>query len=147
LSFDPFSYQRRVTETIERDGVKLGGTELIRVIVRQTNFDKIAHKIDRMGDYKPEIIYEAANIAEVDPCDDSAVAKINSESAPQLVTVRDDVELPVISAFRLLAAKLHPRHPILLKDVLSCRASVSDAGQGRGVSQKRPTDFLQTLLT
>ena len=124
-----------------------------------------------MGDYKPEIVYEAANIAEVDPCDDSAVAKTNSESTPQLVTVCDDVELPVIAAFRLLAAKLHPRHPILLKDVLSCRASVSDGGQGRGVSQnrakralsdidgeaagrvsgsegvKRPTDFLQTLLT
>src|SRR5207245_2002134 len=100
-----------------------------------------------MGDYKPEIIYEAANIAEVDPCDDSGVAKINSESAPQLVTVRDDVELPVISAFRLLAAKLQARHPILLKDVLSCRASVSDAKQNNGVSQKRPTDFLNTLLT
>src|SRR5207245_842838 len=154
LSFDPFSYQRRATETLAVAGIgdpgqrtKLGGQELIRVIVRQTNFDKIAHKIEKMGDYKPEIIYEAANIAEVDPCDDSGVAKINSESAPQLVTVRDDVELPVISAFRLLAAKLHPRHPILLKDVLSCRASVSDAGQSRGVSQKRPTDFLQTLLT
>ena len=54
LSFDPFSYQRRATEKIERDGVKLGGDELIRVVVRQANFDKIAHKIDRMGDYKPE---------------------------------------------------------------------------------------------
>ncbi|MFL6544294.1 MAG: (E)-4-hydroxy-3-methylbut-2-enyl-diphosphate synthase [Candidatus Udaeobacter sp.] len=178
LSFDPFSYQRRATETLAVAGIgdpgqrtKLGGQELIRVIVRQTNFEKIAHKIEKMGDYKPEIIYEAANIAEVDPCDDSAVAKINSESAPQLVTVCDDVELPVIVAFRLLAAKLHPRHRILLKDVLSCRASVSDAGQNGGVSQngakralsdidgqaagrvsgseriKRPTDFLQTLLT
>src|SRR5216110_3292250 len=44
LSFDPFSYSKRPTETIERDGVKIGGTELIRVIVGQTNFDKIAHK-------------------------------------------------------------------------------------------------------
>ena len=153
LSFDPFSYQRRITEMISVAGgadpghqVNLGGADLIRVIVRQTNFDKIAHKIDKMGDYKPEIIYEAANIAEVDPCDDSAVAKINSESAPQLVTVRDDVELPVISAFRLLAAKLHPRHPILLKDVLSCMASVS-VREGFRSSQKRPTDFLTTLLT
>src|SRR4029077_13484966 len=41
LSFDPFSYQRRATQTIDRDGVKLGGEELIRVVVRQTNFDKI----------------------------------------------------------------------------------------------------------
>ena len=63
LSFDPFSYQRRATEKIERDGVKLGGDELIRVVVRQANFDKIAHKIDKMGDYKPEIVYEDAEMS------------------------------------------------------------------------------------
>ena len=63
----------------ERDGVKLGGEELIRVVVRQANFDKIAHKIDRMGDYKPEIVYENANVIEVDPRDDAAIAKINAE--------------------------------------------------------------------
>src|SRR6058998_3141831 len=60
LSFDPFSYRRRASETIERDGVRLGGEELIRVVVRRENFDKIAHKIDKMGDYKPEIVYESA---------------------------------------------------------------------------------------
>src|SRR5713226_6788882 len=43
LSFDPFSYQRRATEKIELDGVKLGGDELIRVVVQRANFDKIAH--------------------------------------------------------------------------------------------------------
>ena len=125
LSFDPFSYQRRASETLVVAGigdpgqrVKLGGTELIRVVVRQTTFAKIAHKIDRMGDYKPEIVYESAAIREVDPRDDSAVAKINSENTPQLVTVRDDIDLPVIAAFRLLAAKLLARHPILLKDIL-----------------------------
>jgi (E)-4-hydroxy-3-methylbut-2-enyl-diphosphate synthase len=135
LSFDPFSYQRRATETLaviaqERDDpgqrTMLGGTELIRVVVRQTTFDKIAHKIDRMGDYKPEIVYETAGIREVDPRDDSAVAKINSESTPQLVTVRDDVDLPVIAAFRLLAAKLQARHPILLKDILRRVAAEND---------------------
>ena len=72
LSFDPFSYQRRATGTIERDGVQLGGEELIRVVVRQASFDKIAHKIDKMGDYKPEIVYETAKIEEVDPRDDKA---------------------------------------------------------------------------
>ena len=35
----------------------------------------------------------------------------------QLVTVTDGIDLPVIAAFRLLAAKLQARHPILLKDV------------------------------
>ena len=118
LSFDPFSYQRRTTEKIERDGFKLGGDELIRVVVRQANFDKIAHKIDRMGDYKPEIVYESANVVETDPRDDSAIVKINAERRVQLVSVRDDVDLPVIAAFRLLAGRLHARHPILLKDVL-----------------------------
>ena len=147
LSFDPFSYQRRVTEKIELNGAKLGGDELIRVVVRRANFDKIAHKMDRMGDYKPEIVYEDAETQEVDPRDDMALARINQSSAPKFVTVRDNVELSVIAAFRLLAAKLKARHPILLKDVFSCTSSVSDARQNNGVSQKRPTDFLDTLLT
>jgi len=147
LSFDPFSYQRRTTEKIEREGVKLGGDELIRVVVRQATFDKIAHKIDRMGDYKPEIVYEDANVNEINPRDDAAIAKVNAQQSPQFVTVTDEIDVPVIAAFRLLAAKLRARHPILLKDTLNCRASVSDANQNDGVSQKRPTDFLHTLLT
>ncbi len=153
LSFDPFSYQRRPSETLAVGGigdpgdqVRLGGAELIRVVVSQSNFDKIAHKIDKMGDYKPEIVYELADIKEVDPRDDAAIAKLNAERSPQFVTVKDDVDLPVIAAFRLLAARLAPRHPILLKDVLNCRASVSDAAGNDGVSQKRPTNFLDTLL-
>ena len=40
------------------------------------------------------------------------------QEANRLVTVRDDIDLPVITAFRLLAAKLKARHPILLKDTL-----------------------------
>jgi (E)-4-hydroxy-3-methylbut-2-enyl-diphosphate synthase len=147
LSFDPFSYQRRATEKIERHGVKLGGDELIRVVVRQASFDKIAHKIDRMGDYKPEIVYEDANILAIDPQDDAAIAKLNAQQNAEFVTVADETDLSMIAAFRLLSAKLHARHPILLKDVFDCRASVSDANQNDGVSQKRPTDFLQTLLT
>jgi (E)-4-hydroxy-3-methylbut-2-enyl-diphosphate synthase len=154
LSFDPYSYQRRTTGTIAVAGIgdpghrtKLGGAELMRVVVRQTNFDKIAHKIDKMGDYKPEIIYENANIVEIDPRDETAIAKLNAERNPQFVTVGDDVDFAVIPAFRLLAKRLQPRHPILLKDVLNCRASVSDAAEKDGVSQKRPTNFLETLLT
>jgi (E)-4-hydroxy-3-methylbut-2-enyl-diphosphate synthase len=178
VSFDPYSYQRRITETLVVAGivdpgqvVKLGGSELIRVVVRQANFDKIAHKIDKMSDYKPEIIYEKANVVEIDPRDEAAITKLDAERSPQFVTVTDDVDLAVIPAFRLLAARLQARHPILLKDVLNCRASVSDANRNDGVSQsgaaetratqtgspkgeargseriKRPTDFLQTLLT
>jgi (E)-4-hydroxy-3-methylbut-2-enyl-diphosphate synthase len=150
-SFDPFSYQRRATDRIsapEIEGqpkVNLGGEELIRVVIRQENFRKIAHKVDRMGDYKPEIVYQDAGIQEVDPRDEQQVAKVNSSPTAQLVTVRDDIDLPVIAAFRLLAAKVQPRHPILLKDTFHCRTSVSDV-DADGVSQKRPTNFLGTLL-
>jgi len=153
LSYDPFSYQRRASERLAVAGignpgqrVKLGGAELIRVVVRQAKFDKIAHKIEKMGDYKPEIIYENANIVEIDPRDEIAIAKLNAERSPRFVTVRDDVDLAVIPAFRLLAKRLQPRHPILLKDVSNCRASVPDAAEKDGVSQKRPTNFLDTLL-
>jgi (E)-4-hydroxy-3-methylbut-2-enyl-diphosphate synthase len=139
LSFDPFSYQRRASDTIAAAGVgdpghniKLGAEELIRVLVRKANFEKIAHKIDKLGDYKPEIVYENAQIEEIDPRDESGIARLNQNSALQFVTVKDDVDLPVIAAFRLLAARLQPRHPILLKDEL-----------GR---KKAERDFLPTLL-
>jgi (E)-4-hydroxy-3-methylbut-2-enyl-diphosphate synthase len=153
LSFDPYSYQRRATKTIAvagvadpGQGVRVGGAELIRVVVRQADFDKIAHKIDKMGDYQPEIIYENASVADVDPRDDAAIAKLNAAQSPQFVTVRDDVDLAMIPAFRLLATRLHPRHPILLKDVFDSGASVS-ARESLRSSQRRPTDFLETLLT
>ncbi|PYI71235.1 MAG: 4-hydroxy-3-methylbut-2-en-1-yl diphosphate synthase, partial [Verrucomicrobia bacterium] len=145
LSFDPFSYQRRATEKIERDGVKLGGDELIRVLVRQANFEKIAHKIDRMGDYKPEIVYENANIVAIDPRDEETIAQLNAQQTAQFVTVADETDLPVIAAFRLLTAKLHARHPILLKDTLV--AAVDRNGPGRLESIAPTSDFLKTLLT
>jgi (E)-4-hydroxy-3-methylbut-2-enyl-diphosphate synthase len=130
---------------MERDGVKLGGDELIRVLVRQANFDKIAHKIDRMGDYKPEIVYEDAEIQELDPRNATALARINQSSSPKLVTVRDDVDLPVIVAYRLLAARLHAHHPILLKDTLV--RAVDLIGPGRLGSIAPTPEFLTTLLT
>ena len=57
----------------------------------------------------------------------------------------DEIDLSVIAAFRLLAAKLHARHPILLKDVLVGAADLNGPGQLGSIA---PTpDFLQTLLT
>jgi len=115
-AFDPFSYQRRASQPIERSGVKLGGEETMRVVVRQSTFDKVSHKLDRMGDFQPEIVYEAASVCEVDPRDDAALAELNASVEPQFVTVKDGLDLSLITAFRLLAAKLEARHPILLKD-------------------------------
>ena len=152
LSFDPFSYQRRASETIAVAGIgdpgeriKLGGEELIRVVVRQANFGKIAHKIDKMGDYRPEIVYENANVVEVDPRDEKSIAQLDESGEARLVTVKDDVDLPMIAAFRLLAARLHPRHPILLKDVLV--EAVDRNGPGRLGSITPTRDFLETLLS
>ena len=139
-SWDPFSYQRRSSKTLVAGGVDpgssiaIGGDELVRVAIRRNNFEQIAHKVDRMGDYKPEFIYENSGVAEVDPCVDTEIAQLNALTSPRLVTVRDGVDLPVISAFRLLAAKLEPRHPILLKDSLT-------------IAQDPEADFLRTLLT
>ena len=115
LSFDPFQYNRRPTEKIKVGEVSAGTDELIRVGVRQKSFDQIAHKVDRMGDFKPEFVVEKHLVA-VDPRDDVAIERLNQTVEPALITVRDDTDLPVITAFRLLAAKLHARHPILLKD-------------------------------
>ena len=105
----------------------------MRVVVRRATFEKVAHKIDRLGDYKPEIVYESARVHEIDPRDDAAVARVNESDEPQVVTVRDDVDLPVITAYRLLAAKLAARHPILLKDEL-------------GAVKNEVREFLPTLL-
>src|SRR6266478_1333113 len=95
LSFDPFSYRRRASDTLAVAGIcdpgqtiKLGGEELIRVVVRRANFDKVAHKIDKMGDYKPEIVYENAQVEEIDPRDDAAIAGLNQKAEPQFVTVK-----------------------------------------------------------
>ena len=133
LSFDPFSYRRRATTHLTLGNLPLGTGEVPRVVVRQATLDKIVHKLDRMGDFQPEIVYEQANVREVDPRDTGAVARLNAEEGSFLVTVADGVDLPVVGAFRLLAARLDERHLILLKDTLSASTD----------SQK---DFLHTLL-
>ncbi len=106
--------------------VWLGGEELIRVAIRRDHFEKIAHKIARMGDYKPEFLTEDAGIREIDPRDDQAVASLNGAPDAKLVTLPDGLDLPVIAAYRLLAARLDPRHPILLKDVLEPGSTSGD---------------------
>jgi (E)-4-hydroxy-3-methylbut-2-enyl-diphosphate synthase len=115
--FDPFHFERRETPEIElADGIKCGGEQLIRVVVTQGTWDKVAHKIRPKDDVRPEAIYEKLNITELDPTQDF---EINCET--QLVTVKDGVKLPVITAFRLLSAKLKRlgrNNPILLKDCI-----------------------------
>jgi (E)-4-hydroxy-3-methylbut-2-enyl-diphosphate synthase len=124
-SFDPFHFERRVTPEIElNETVKCGGEQLIRVVVTRSTWDKVAPKIRPKDDVKPEAVYEDLNVSEVDPTQDF---EINCDT--QLVTVKDGVGLPAITAFRLLAAKLKRlgrNNPILLKDCLGFEASALD---------------------
>jgi len=116
--FDPFHFSRRETPEIElNENIKCGGEQLIRVVVTKATWDKVAPKIRPKDDVKPEAVYEDLNIAEIDPTQDF---EINCET--QLVTVKDGVKLPAITAFRLLAAKLKRlgrNNPILLKDCIN----------------------------
>jgi (E)-4-hydroxy-3-methylbut-2-enyl-diphosphate synthase len=132
-NYDAFTYQRRPSHVMAIGDVRLGGEELVRVVVRQATYERLAHKLDRLGDYQPEIIFESAGIREVDPANKAEIDAVNAEPRNVIVTVRDGVDLPVIAAFRLLAARLEARHPVLLKDTL--RAPTDCA-----------TDFLGTLL-
>jgi (E)-4-hydroxy-3-methylbut-2-enyl-diphosphate synthase len=149
LSYDTFSYARRATARLEcpmagpqiapgrtasPPHLGLGSEELVRVVIRREQFEKIAHKVAQMGDYQPEILFEEARVVELDPRDADLVRAENARPEPMLFSVRDGLDLPVIAAFRLLAAQLDARHPILLKDTLT-------------PSDNPHADFLDTLLT
>ncbi len=116
--FDPFHFEKRETPEIElNEQTKCGGEQLIRVVVTRATWDKVAPKIRPKDDVRPEAVYEDLNIAEIDPTQDF---EINCDT--QLVTVKDGVKLPAITAFRLLAAKLKRlgrKNPILLKDCIN----------------------------
>jgi len=116
--YDPFSYERRASKRIEVQGVATGGGETVRVAVTPGQWSQVQDRIGRLGDFQPEIIWESAGI-EVDPLDDAAIAELNAQPEASLVAVGDGCPLDVVRAYRLLAAKLDPRHPILLKDRLA----------------------------
>jgi (E)-4-hydroxy-3-methylbut-2-enyl-diphosphate synthase len=122
-SYDPFDYVRRGSEVLTINGVKAGGHETVPVFTSRKKWDAVAHKIDKLGDYKPEVVIEDSGVIEIDPRDDAAIASLSESTEAKLVTIKDGLKLPVISAYRLLAAKLQPRHVILLKDTLQAAGS------------------------
>ncbi len=133
VSWDPFSFEKRASERIDVNGVGVGGEEQIAVFTSREKWDALAHKIDQLGDFKPEVVVEDSGVVAIDPRDDAAVADLNASGAPRLITVADGLDLPVIAAFRLLASRVDARHPILLKD-------------RREPSTDPNADFLDTLL-
>jgi (E)-4-hydroxy-3-methylbut-2-enyl-diphosphate synthase len=138
--FDPFHFERRETPEIElAGGVKCGGEQLIRVVVTRATWDKVAPKIRPKDDVKPEAVYEDLNVAEIDPTKDFG---INCET--QLVTVKDGVNLPAITAFRLLALKLKRlgrNNPILLKDCLGFGSRRRESAQNSPAKGSAPIDI------
>lgn len=129
--FDPFSFSKRPSCQILEAGIPTGGEQPVRVVVRKTAYDKLSHKLSSLGDFQPEIVFEEAGILEIDPRDEEAVASANACKESRLVTIPDSCDLDVIPAFRLLASRVDPRHPVLLKDRFR-----SEGG-----------DFLENLLT
>jgi len=79
-----------------------------------------------MGDFKPEIVLEKSGVLAIDPRDESAISSLNDETDPQLITVADGIPMEPIHAFRMLAFKADPRHPILLKDTLDPPSGETD---------------------
>ncbi|MAS92262.1 MAG: 4-hydroxy-3-methylbut-2-en-1-yl diphosphate synthase [Verrucomicrobiales bacterium] len=134
VPWNPFEYERRPSEKLAVGDIDLGGDETIRVFTSRAKWDALAHKIDKLGDFKPEVVVEDSGVIAIDPRDDSAFESLNASKEAKLITVADGLDLPVISAFRLLATKADPKHPILLKDTLH-------------PSTDPDKDFLPTLLT
>jgi (E)-4-hydroxy-3-methylbut-2-enyl-diphosphate synthase len=132
VSYDPFDYVRRESQVLTINGVKTGGHETVPVFTTRKKWDAVAHKIDKLGDYKPEIVIEDSGVLEIDPRDDAAIASLNASAEAKLVSIKDGLKLPLIAAYRLLAARIDKKHPILLKDTL--QAAGSD-------------DFTENLLT
>lgn len=127
--FDPFTYTRRPAPEVELSGnggpgtsvPACGGEQPIRVVVTRAAWEKVAPKISPKADVRPEGVYEDLNVQEIDP-----TAKFEIHCDTQLVTVADGTRLPVIAAFRLLAARLKAlgrNNPILLKDCLEFPAT------------------------
>lgn len=120
LPWNPFEYRRRDSKTILIQNFKIGCTELPRIALNQDAIDSLPAD---PGDFAPELSAEDLPLVEIDPSDTRAVEKLNAENQASLVTVVDGCALPPISAFRLLAARVLPHHPILIKDTLTSAAT------------------------
>ncbi|MGC8742556.1 MAG: (E)-4-hydroxy-3-methylbut-2-enyl-diphosphate synthase [Verrucomicrobiia bacterium] len=116
--FNPYQFQRRESYTVNSSlGFAIGGAELIRVFVTQSQYSNLPARYKESGDIRPEGVYEDSSIIELNP-----LSELPDIAENKIVTVSDNTPLPVIAAYRLLAARLknhNKRNPILLKDTLN----------------------------
>ena len=118
LSYDPFSFNKRVTTRVVLGGVKIGADEPPRVMVSAKVEEALRPRLAQLGDLAPELSHEKSDVVEVDPRNDGEVKALTERKDAVLVTVKDGLDLNLVSATRLLAARIPARHPILLKDTL-----------------------------
>ncbi|HEY1081702.1 MAG TPA: (E)-4-hydroxy-3-methylbut-2-enyl-diphosphate synthase [Prosthecobacter sp.] len=126
VSYDAFTYSRRATERLVINGIDVGGGSTVAVFTSRRKWDAVSHKMDKLGDFKPEVIVEDSGVVALDPRQDNALHDINASVEARLVTVADGLDIAPIHAFRLLASKLDARHSILLKDTLAGEATASN---------------------
>ena len=122
--FDPYVFRRRQSEPLSVDGIKLGGAEPIRVVLPQVAMEALLPRTDELRDTPPELSYERAGVVEVDPLNEEELRELESGEL-RLVTVKDGVEMELVQAFRLLAARIPKRYSILLKDTLDGKEELS----------------------
>jgi (E)-4-hydroxy-3-methylbut-2-enyl-diphosphate synthase len=115
-AWTPFQYARRPSERIGVQDFFLGGTELPRVALPR---DVIRSISPSQSELKPELTVEDLPVHEVDPTQVASIESLNAREQAVLVTIPDGLDLSPIGAFRLLAEKLDPKHPILLKDTFA----------------------------
>lgn len=113
-AWNPFSYERRPSEEILYGGIPLGGMQPVRVLVTPEQSEGADRKLLAQKRAYCEADYSLHSCVEIEV----------SESLPviapgKLVTIADGTSVPVVFAFRWLAAALKAaglKNPILLKD-------------------------------
>ncbi|MDR0532482.1 MAG: (E)-4-hydroxy-3-methylbut-2-enyl-diphosphate synthase [Verrucomicrobiales bacterium] len=132
LSFDPYVYAKRNSVAVSVNGINVGGENPARVFATQENYTLLEPRFKALGDTAPEIVYEKSAVVEIDLNDEEQINKVNHLDNPVVVTIKDGTKLNPIVAYRILASKVHPRHPVLLKDTFL---------------PDEPVDQLQALLS
>ena len=116
LPFDPFTYQRRETTTAPFAEHPVGSAHPIRVVSRVPRESLPSSGPD--APLLPELTPEEIDALPVNPLDPNSIALALKAGEERVITVADHTPLPLIGAFRLLAARVPTRQPILLKDTL-----------------------------
>lgn len=124
LSFDPFEFSRRKSGELKLSGdISCGGDQTIRVLGTTDQYEAMPPRPDKPEVIQAEANYDTLTVHEIDP-----TSTFESPGEPALITVKDGVALPVITAFRLLASRLKAEgceYPILLKDTLDPSVTLS----------------------